>query len=562
MGDSRQPLVFLVGAGPGHPGLLTLRAAECLARADLVIYDKLVPPRLLEHAPPTAERLCVSDLHDYHPQRYPQVHRAMIDAARRNRRVVRLKGGDPFLFGRGGEEAEALRAAGIAYEVVPGVTAGLAAAAYAGIPLTHRLHSSAVAFVTGHENPAKPQTALDWPALARFPGTLAIYMGVSRLQHIVRALLAHGKDPATPAAVVQWASTGDQRTVQAPLGQLPQAVQAAGVTSPAIVLVGPVVALRERLAWFEHRPLFGKRVLVTRPRHQAGDLVRQLEQMGAVCFSLPLVEIHDPPSWEAVDRALAELPRYQWLVFTSVNGVRAFLTRLRQTGRDLRALGHLRLAAIGPATADALRAYHLEPDLVPAAYRSEQLAEALRSRVAGQRVLLARADRGRDILRQELAAVAEVEQVAVYVQADAAVASDPHVFDCLRRGEIDYITLTSANIARALARALDAPCRARLESGDVKLVSISPVTTAAAQEVGLPVAAEAVEYTMAGVVAALVRLTEETSAQVAECVPGEVGHDPAGQQADDIHDHHARDAGAAEGNAEDQVEKEEQENDA
>jgi uroporphyrinogen III methyltransferase/synthase len=503
--------VFLVGAGPGNPGLLTLRAVECLARADLVIYDQLVPPRLLDHAPASAERLCITALSGCHPRRWPHVHQLMIDAARQGKRVVRLKGGDPLVFGRGGEEAEALGQAGIAYEIVPGITAALAAAAYAGIPLTHRALASGVALVTGHEDPSKPGAALDWEALARFPGTLVVYMGISRLAGIVRVLLDHGKAHDTPAAAVRWASTGDQLTVEAPLHDLPAAVQAAGFTAPAVLIVGKVVGLRSRLAWWEKRPLFGKRVLVTRPLHQAGDLVRRLEELGAVPVVLPAVEVREPSDRSAVDQALTRLAEFHWLVFTSANGVHALVRRLRQTGRDLRALGPLQLAAIGPSTADALRSYQLEPDLVPATYRSESLAAVLKEKAAGKRILLARADRGRDVLRHELQAVATVEQIAVYSQVDA-VQMDSEVLDSLRRGEIDYVTLTSSNIARSLARALDETSRARILSGEIRLVTISPVTSADVRAVGLPVAAEAEEYTVPGLVQALVRLASEERA--------------------------------------------------
>ncbi len=503
--EFREPLVFLVGAGPGHPGLVTVRAVECLARADLVLYDKLVPARLLDYAPPQAERICITQLAVTHSERCPRIHQALIDAARQGKRVVRLKGGDPFIFGRGGEEAEVLREAGIPYEIVPGVTAGLAAAAYAGIPLTHREYASAVALVTGHENPAKDESLLDWEVLARFPGTLVVYMGFARLGKVVQSLLDHGKSPDTPAAVVQLASTGDQRTVEGTLASLPAAVQAAGLAPPAILLVGPVVALRARLAWFEARPLFGKRVLVTRPRQQAGELVHRLEELGAVPVALPVVEIREPADWAPVDRALADLGEYHWVVFTSTNGVHAFLRRLRQTGRDVRALGRVKLAAIGPGTAAALREYHLEPDLVPEEYRSESLAAALKEQVAGRRVLLARADRGRDVLRQELAAVAAVDQVAVYSQVDA-IAPDAEALECLRRGEVDFVTLTSTNIARGFIAALDETCRSRIEAGQVRLVSISPVTSAEVRKWGLPVAAEARRYTVAGLVEALVEL--------------------------------------------------------
>jgi uroporphyrinogen III methyltransferase/synthase len=525
-----EPQVFLVGAGPGHPGLLTLRALECLAQADLILYDQLVPRKLLEHAPIHAERVCVGDLPGCHPERWPHVHAAMITAARQGKRVVRLKGGDPLIFGRGGEEAEALRQAGITYEIVPGVTAASGAAAYSGIPLTHRLYASAVAFITGHEvectaqsaereaqsaereaqsaereAQSAPRSALDWEAVARFPGTLVIYMGIARLPEIVQTLIAHGKDPATPTAAVRHATTGEQHTVEAVLRDLPAAAEKAGMRRPAIVLIGRVVSLRSHLAWFEQRPLFGKQVLVTRPRLQAGELIHRLEELGAIALTLPAVEVRAPEDWGPVDRALADLSRYQWLVFTSVNGVHALLRRLGSLGRDLRVLGHIRLAAIGPATAAALREYLLEPDVIPAEYCSESLAAALKDRVAGQRVLLARADRGRELLREQLSSVAIVEQVAVYSQIDA-LDTNSEVLGLLGEGKVDYVTVTSSNIARALAAALDPPSRARIESGDTQLISISPVTSAAIRELGLPVAAEALEYTTAGIVDALVKL--------------------------------------------------------
>jgi uroporphyrinogen III methyltransferase/synthase len=501
--DRGKPRVFLVGAGPGNPGLLTLRAVEVLARADLVLYDRLVSPRLLEFAPPSARRICVRELHEHHAERVPLVNEMLVTAATQGQCVVRLKGGDPYVFGRGGEEAELLHQAGVPFEVVPGVTAALGAAAYAGIPLTDRRYASAVAFVTGHEQDDKADARLDWDALARFPGTLVFYMGFGRLSRIAGSLIERGKAADTPAALVYWATTGRQRTVEATLADLPGAVAAAGLKSPALVFVGPVVRLRPALDWFAARPLLGRRVLVTRPRQQAGDMVRRLEELGAEVLALPAVEVRDPPDWGPVDRAVAELAHYQWLVFTSVNGVHFFLRRLRQQGRDLRALGTTRLAAIGPVTADALRSYHLEPDLVPAQYDSESLAQELRARAAGQRILLVRADRGRELLRQELGPVADVEQVAAYSQLDA-VTIDADLAGQLRNGEIDYIALTSSNIARALVRLLDAEALARLRDGTVKLVTISPVTSAAVRDLGLPVAAGATEYTTEGVIAAIV----------------------------------------------------------
>jgi uroporphyrinogen III methyltransferase/synthase len=364
-----------------------------------------------------------------------------------------------------------------------------------------------VALVAGHEDPSKPESHIDWKALASFPGTLVIYMGVGRLAQIVKMLLENGKDPDTPAAVIEQATTARQRTVTAVLRGLDLCASTAGVKSPALIIIGPVVSLHSKLAWFERRPLFGKNVLVTRPRGQARALVRKLEQLGAIVHLAPAVEIAEPKDWTLADRAMLNLDQYQWLVFTSSNGVDALVSRLRYLKRDLRALGALKLAAIGPGTADTLRNYHLEPDLVPPEFRSESLATALRSLVSGQSVLLARADRGRDILREELAAVARVEQITIYSQTDGA-RPEPGVLELIRTGRMDYITFTSSNIARSFCRHLGDANRARIAAGQVRLVSISPVTSATIREMGLPVAAEATDFTTAGLLAALVAHAE------------------------------------------------------
>jgi uroporphyrinogen III methyltransferase/synthase len=500
-----EPRVALVGAGPGNPTLLTLRAVEWLRRAEVVIHDQLLPSAVLEHAAAAARRICVNELHPCHAERAPRVIDLVLEAAREGKCVVRLKGGDPFIFGRGGEEGEALHQAGVPFEVVPGVTAALGAAAFAGIPLTHRGLASAVALVTGHETPGKAGNSVDWAALARFPGTLVIYMGLARLAEVVSRLLEHGLSPEVPAATVSRATTGRQQTVQARLADLPRVVREADLAAPAVTIIGPVVGLRRQLAWFERRPLLGRHVVVTRPRQQAGDLVRRLEDLGATVSLLPAVEIRDPTDWGPVDAALARLASFQWLVFTSANGVHHFLKRLRQTGRDLRALGGLKLAVIGPATAEALRGYHLEPDLLPGEFRSEALAAALAERVQGQRVLLARADRGRELLREQLAAVAEVEQVAAYSQVDAPE-PDLQVVDAIRRGAVDFVLLTSSNIARAVVRLVGPEGEAQLREGRPGLVTISPVTSADVRALGLPVAAEARTYTAQGVVEALLSL--------------------------------------------------------
>lgn len=519
-----EPRVFLIGAGPGHPELLTLRAVECLAKADLVIHDKLVPPAIVDHAPAAARIVCVTALAQCHGQSSTAIVQTMIDAARRGQTVVRLKGGDPYIFGRGGEEAEALAAAGIPFEVIPGITAALGAAAFAGIPLTHRAHASYVVLATGHENPAKAETHVEWDRLAQLSGTLVIYMAVAQLPLIVERLLKGGKPADTPAAAVQWATLGEQRTVTARLADLPAAVVSQGLTAPAIVVIGSVVQLHERLAWFEQKPLFGKRVLVTRPQQQAPELVRRLRDLGACVSTLPAVAIAAPADWTPVDAALARMQDYRWLVFTSSNGVHALMKRMQTIGFDSRLLGNVKIAVIGPSTADTLRKYYLNPDLMPAEYCSESLAAALGPLAVGARVLLARADRGRDLLREELAKVCSVDQIAVYAQVDA-IAEDAGAFDLVRRGEIDFVTLTSSNIARSFLSRLDETCRARIQAGIVQLVSISPVTSAAIEAMGMPVAAEAKVYTSAGVVAALWEL-----ANVAVSVPRQVKQDAGANQ--------------------------------
>jgi uroporphyrinogen III methyltransferase/synthase len=500
--------VFIVGAGPGDPGLLTLRGKECLQQAELILYDELVSPRILDYATPTAKKVGLQSLAEKHNERSALALKQAIAAAQTGKVVVRLKGGDPAIFGRCFEETALLRAAGVPYEIVPGVTAASAASAYAEIPLTHREHSSSVVFLTGHECPDKAGETTDWPQLARTKGTLAIYMGMKRLEEVAERLIQHGMRAETPAAVVEWASTPRQRRIQGTLATIARHVAEAGLHNPAVVLLGPAVALTPHASWFEQRPLLGQTVLVTRPEAQAAGMVRELELLGATVYLAPVLEIGPPPDATVVQQALQHLSHYHWLVFTSTNGVHSFLRHLRQMGKDLRALGHLRLAAIGPQTAAALAEYHLQADVIPPEYRSESLAEHLLPHVKGQKVLLARADRGREILLQELVKVAEVSQIAVYRQIDRPGLPEP-VPQLLREGKPLYVTLTSANIARRFLTLL--PEGAHRQNGQtLRLVSISPVTTEAIRERGFAVAAEATEYTTAGVVAALITLVRQT----------------------------------------------------
>lgn len=511
--DPTEPLVFLVGAGPGDPGLLTVRAVEILASADLVLYDQLVPRRLLDFAAPHAERVCVRDLPATAQDKYPTIYTRMIDAARAGKRVVRLKGGDPLVFGRGGEEAEALRASGVPYEIVPGVTAALATAAFLDIPLTHRAHTSAVAFITGHELPTKPGSKLDWEPLAKFPGTLAVYMGIARLPILVSELLKHGRSPDTPAVIAERVSTGEMRSVKTRLADLEAMRRAAGLEAPGLILIGECAAFRPDVSWFEARPLFGRRVLVTRPRHQAEPMVRALERLGAVPAVLPTMAIRDPADFGPLDEAITKLRSadggFDWLVFTSANGVHALFRRLKHLGRDVRDVGRVKLAAIGPKTAEALAHYHLTADVVPGEFIAEGLVASLREQVRGQRVLLVRANRGRDHLPKELSPVATVTQVTAYEQVDG-VDRDSPALAALRRGEIEFVTLSSSNVARGLLGTFDDHLKGRVLRGDVKLVCISPETGKAVRELGYPVAAEATTYTADGLIEAVKRLAAET----------------------------------------------------
>jgi uroporphyrinogen III methyltransferase / synthase len=463
---------YLVGAGPGDPGLLTVRAVECLREADFILYDYLTSPRTLDFARPEAERFRVTQFPGTHVERWQHIPRKIIEEVRKGKVVVHLKGGDPLVFGRGSEEAEALRQAGVPFEIVPGVTAALAAAACAEIPLTHRDCASAVALVTGHEDPEKATAALDWSSLARFPGTLAIYMGVTQLGAIVRGLVAGGMDSSTPAALVHKASTGEQETIVGNLVTLEEQVRRAGLGRPSLVLVGPAVAMKPEVSWFEARPLAGLRVLVTRPKAQALEIVRRLELLGAVPHLLPVVEVFPPANWSAADAAIRRLRdgAYDWVVFTSANGVTAFLERLTALGLDVRAFGGARIAAIGLATAGALAAVRLAPDLVPTEdMRSERLAELLNERCGGKRVLLPQAAQARQLLREVLGKLAQVDAVPVYEQVPCIDGTEG-ALDRLRRGGVDAVTLTSPNIAIAFLARCDETIRQRFRDGTTRLV--------------------------------------------------------------------------------------------
>jgi uroporphyrinogen III methyltransferase/synthase len=480
--------VYLVGAGPGDPGLITVRGAEVLARADLVVYDRLVDPSLLDLAPAGAERVYVGKAPGRVEMPQDHINALLVERAGHGATVVRLKGGDPYVFGRGGEEAEALAAAGVLFEVVPGVTSAIAAPAYAGIPVTHRGVSTHYTVVTGHEDPAKERADVDWEALARAGGTLVILMGAGRIADIARRLVAGGRSADTPVAAVRHGTRPDQRTVRATLATIADV----GVQPPAAIVVGDVAALD--LAWFESRPLFGRRVVVTRAREQASELRRRLEHRGAEVVELPAIVI------ERVDFTLPPLDRYQWLVFTSANGVAAFFDRgLAARGRDARALARLRVAAIGTGTADALARRGVIADLVPDRFVAEALLDAFPEPAEpGERVLLARAEHARDALPAGLRERGyDVDVLAVY--RTAATTPAPDIVESIRSGRVDALTFTSSSTVTNFCDMLGT-----LPDPHPLVVSIGPVTSRTAKERGLRVDAEAVEHTIDGLVEVLV----------------------------------------------------------
>jgi uroporphyrinogen III methyltransferase / synthase len=494
---ARAGVVYLVGAGPGDPGLMTARALELIASADVVLHDRLIPPGALDGAREDAELLYVGKRPGDAAVEQGDIERLLVDRARAGRSVVRLKGGDPFVFGRGGEEAEALVAAEIPFEVVPGVTSGVAAPAYAGIPVTHRDDASAVAFVTGHEDPGKGSSAIDWEALARFPGTLVIYMGVKRLEAIVAELIGAGRDAKEPAAVVERGTSPAQRTVAGPLSELPWRVLETGIGPPAIVVVGSVAARREAIAWLERRPLYGKTVVVTRARAQASGMAETLAGLGADVVELPAIRIVPREGDTGVSAAVDALGEYALVCLTSPNGVRILFDALTERGLDARSLAGATVAAIGPGTAAALRDYGVVADVVPERSIAEALVEALADvEVDGRRALVARAAEARDVLPDALRdRGAEVDVVALYdtVRED----SDPAALE--RAAGADYLTFTSSSTVRNFLAAVPdgVPDGARI-------VSIGPVTSETIREAGLAVDVEAERHDPDGVVEALV----------------------------------------------------------
>jgi uroporphyrinogen III methyltransferase / synthase len=492
-------ICLLVGAGPGDPGLLTLKGRASLERAEVVVYDYLCNPAILKWAPESAEKIYVGKRAGVHTRSQGEINALLVKKTQAGKVVVRLKGGDPFLFGRGGEEAEALADAGCTFEIVPGVTSAIGGPAYAGIPVTHRAHNSVLTIFTGHEEPNKPEPKLDYEAIARAPGTRVMLMGVERLEAIAGELQTAGMSSQTPVALVRWATTGAQQTIEGTLENIAERVAEAGFKPPAIAVFGEVVQLRQKLNWFERLPLFGKRIAVTRTRKQAGEFVERLRSLGADAFELPTIRIEPPPDKREFYELVADSHIYDWIIFTSPNGVDTFFSAFYEIYRDARDLGGARIAAIGPATAERVRSYRLQVDVQPEKYVAEAIIEALQKEasVENLKFLLARAEGARELLAQELTRLGAIVDEAI---AYRTVPETNDITGGIRRFQeegADMITFTSSStVENFLALKLPMPPK-------TKTASIGPITSGTMRAHGLDVHVEAKQHDIPGLVEAI-----------------------------------------------------------
>jgi uroporphyrinogen III methyltransferase / synthase len=496
--------VYLVGAGPGDPGLITIKGRQCIENANVIIYDYLASPALLNYAHKDAEIIYVGKKGGDHTLSQDKINALIVNKAKAGSIVCRLKGGDPFIFGRGGEEAEILVANAIPFEVVPGVTSAIAAAAYAGIPLTHRKLTATLAFITGHEDPHKEESSIDWESLAGGIGTLVFFMGVKNLPDITQKLIANGRSPETPVALIRWGTTPSQTTVIGTLDNISERAKQAELKPPAIIVVGEVVQLRKTLKWYETRPLLGKRIVVTRARHQASALVRRLFDLGAECLEFPTIKVVPSDDVAPLDDAVQNLSSYDWIIFTSVNGIQFFFDHLFARNKDVRALHHLNTATIGPATAEKLLEYGLKSDIIPQNYRAEAVVDAFRKiSLGGKKILLPRAREARPVLPVELRKMgAEIDEVAVYLTEKIRTNTD-QLLKQLGEKTIDLITFTSSSTVRNFKDLLP-PHKFKDLTKGITIASIGPITTETAMELGFEVPITAKSYTIPGLCDAIV----------------------------------------------------------
>ncbi|MFM1652327.1 uroporphyrinogen-III C-methyltransferase [Brevibacillus sp. B_LB10_24] len=496
--------VFLVGAGPGDPKLITVRGLEAIRLADCIVYDRLASSQLLSHAKPAAELIYCGKLPDRHTLTQEEINQLLVEKAQEGKVVTRLKGGDPSVFGRVGEEAEELAKHDIPFEIVPGITSGIAVPAYAGIPVTHRNFNSAFAFVTGHERPEKTASSINWEKLSTAVETIIFYMGVANLPFICEQLIKYGRSPKTPVALIRWGTTVDQETLVGTLEDIVEKREAVGLTNPAIIIVGEVVRLRDKLQWFEKKPLFGKRVLVTRARSQASELSEKIVELGGEAYEFPLIKMVPPKESRPLDEALSNLGSYDWVMFTSVNGVSFFFQRMRELGIDIRTLSG-KVAAVGPKTAEALRERGLTVAVLPGDFTAEGLLESLEGQLnPGEKVLLPRADIARKTLPRELRKLGlEVTEADTYdTVIDAENAAE--MAQLLEKKAIQLITFASSSTVKNFVKAMAGHDLTRLLEG-VQIACIGPITAGTAKDLGLPVHVVAKEYTIQGLLDAVLQ---------------------------------------------------------
>jgi uroporphyrinogen III methyltransferase/synthase len=498
-------VVYLIGAGPGDPDLITVKGKECLRMADVIVYDNLVNESILSLARRDAEFIYVGKRRGYHTMSQGEINELLIEKAHKGLMVARLKGGDPFIFGRGGEEAMDLSEAGVHFEVIPGVTSAIAVPTYAGIPLTHRDFSSTTCFITGHEDPTKKGSNINWASLAQSSGTLVFLMGIGNLGKITKQLIQGGKSPTTPAAVIGSGTTSQQITVTGTLSTIDDQAKEAGLSPPGVIVVGDVVQLRKHLKWFEVRPLFGKSILITRPEEQAGDFARILAGLGARCEVFPTIQIVPPETWDGLDGAIRDLSSYEWILFTSVNGVHYFFERLTRAGKDARSLGGINIGVIGPKTKEALCAKGVRPELIPDTYWTEGLAEELKGySLRGKKILLPRPRIARDDLSHTLSELgAVVDEVEAYLTRRPEYGPD-RLMQLFQNGRIDLITFTSPSTVSNFIEICRDNAMAEKVSG-IPVACIGPVTAKAAAEHGLSVAVTPDEYTINSLARAIVQ---------------------------------------------------------
>lgn len=511
MTKTKMGKAYLVGAGPGDPGLITVRGLEILKKAEVVIYDYLAGKKLLRHVPKDAIFIYAGKRGGVkHTHTQDEINTMLVDWVKAGKRVVRLKGGDPFIFGRGGEELEELVQAGLPFEAVPGVTSASAAATFAGVPITHRHYTASVAFITGHEDPNKAESNIAWDKISTGVGTLVFYMGIKNIESITANLIKHGRDPKTPVAVVRWASRPNQRSVVGTLETIAEIVRREDIKPPALTIVGDVVKLRDTINWYEQRPLFGRKIVVTRTRDQASDLVALLEENGANCLEFATISLEPPDSWDELDAALAKLDTFQWVVFTSINSIHPFFKRLYEKGRDVRALAGCRIAAVGRVTDECLRTYGLVSDLIPEKFTGEGMAEAFEKQgVKDQSILIPRALKAREILPARLkSAGASVTLVPVYQNKRPESFDGMHekLLANLQDKQINMVTFTSSSTVTNFIEMLGVTDKEQFKAlmDGVKIAAIGPITAKTVEENGLSVDVQPHEYTIPAMVDAIV----------------------------------------------------------